>query len=52
MATRRAPIAGRFTAEEVALAVVYLAGPSSGSTAGSALAVDGGMATLRLRPRS
>ncbi|GAA2816490.1 SDR family NAD(P)-dependent oxidoreductase [Kribbella solani] len=38
-------------AEEVALAIVYLAGPSSGSTAGTALAVDGGMATLRLRPK-
>jgi 2-keto-3-deoxy-L-fuconate dehydrogenase len=37
-------------ADEVALAVAYLAGPASGSTVGAALAVDGGMATLRLRP--
>lgn len=48
----RQPHGRLVTAEEVALAVVYLAGPSSGSTAGTALAVDGGMATLRLRPRS
>ncbi|HZX01923.1 SDR family oxidoreductase [Kribbella sp.] len=38
-------------ADEVALAIVYLAGPTSGSTAGTTLAVDGGMATLRLRPK-
>lgn len=48
----RQPHGRLVTAEEVALAVVYLAGPSSGSTAGTALAVDGGMATLRLRPSS
>jgi len=48
----RQPHGRLVTAEEVALAVVYLAGPSSGSTAGTALAVDGGMATLRLRPHS
>jgi 2-keto-3-deoxy-L-fuconate dehydrogenase len=36
-------------ADEVALAVAYLAGPASGSTVGAALAVDGGMASLRLR---
>ena len=33
-------------------AVAYLASPSSGSTTGTALAVDGGMNDLRLRPRS
>ncbi|MEV0287021.1 SDR family oxidoreductase [Kribbella sp. NPDC050820] len=48
----RQPHGRLVSAEEVALAVVYLAGPSSGSTAGTALAVDGGMATLRLRPRN
>ncbi|RNL62536.1 SDR family oxidoreductase [Nocardioides marmoriginsengisoli] len=37
-------------ADEIAGAVAYLAGPGSGSTAGTTLAVDGGMATLRLRP--
>jgi NAD(P)-dependent dehydrogenase (short-subunit alcohol dehydrogenase family) len=44
---------GRLVApREVALAVAYLAGPSSGSTVGTALAVDGGMQGLRLRPRT
>ena len=36
--------------EEVAAAIAYLAGPASGSVTGTALAVDGGMAGLRLRP--
>lgn len=36
---------------EVAEAVVHLASPRSGSTTGTALAVDGGMQGLRLRPR-
>jgi NAD(P)-dependent dehydrogenase (short-subunit alcohol dehydrogenase family) len=36
--------------DEVAAAVCYLAGPGAGSTTGTALAVDGGMAGLRLRP--
>lgn len=35
--------------EEVAAAVTYLAGPLSGSTTGSYLAVDGGMESLRVR---
>lgn len=38
--------------EEVATAVAYLASPRSGSTTGTAIAVDGGMNDLRLRPRS
>lgn len=38
------------TPEEVAGAVAYLASPMSGSTTGSALDVDGGMAHLRPRP--
>jgi 2-keto-3-deoxy-L-fuconate dehydrogenase len=46
----RQPHGRLVSAEEVALAVAYLAGPASGSTVGVALAVDGGMATLRLRP--
>jgi 2-keto-3-deoxy-L-fuconate dehydrogenase len=37
-------------ATEVAAAVAYLASPRSGSTAGTSLAVDGGMHDLRLRP--
>jgi NAD(P)-dependent dehydrogenase (short-subunit alcohol dehydrogenase family) len=36
---------------EVAEAVAYLASPSSGSTNGVVLAVDGGMYSLRPRPR-
>lgn len=36
--------------DEVAAAVAYLAGANSGSTTGVALAVDGGMQDLRLRP--
>lgn len=44
---------GRLVApEEIAAAVVYLASPLAGSTTGTELAVDGGMAGLRLRPRS
>lgn len=38
--------------EEVATAIAYLASPRSGSTTGTAIAVDGGMNDLRLRPRS
>jgi hypothetical protein len=37
-------------AAEVAATVANLASPRSGSTTGTAVAVDGGMATLRLRP--
>jgi NAD(P)-dependent dehydrogenase (short-subunit alcohol dehydrogenase family) len=38
--------------QEVAGAVAYLAGPRSGSTTGTGIAVDGGMQDLRLRPRT
>jgi 2-keto-3-deoxy-L-fuconate dehydrogenase len=38
--------------EEVAAAIVYLASPTSGSTTGTYLAVDGGMQRVRTRPRS
>jgi 2-keto-3-deoxy-L-fuconate dehydrogenase len=47
----RQPHGRLVTPEEVALAVAYLAGPRSGSTTGTAIAVDGGMQDLRLRPR-
>jgi NAD(P)-dependent dehydrogenase (short-subunit alcohol dehydrogenase family) len=46
----RQPHGRLVSAEEVAGAVVYLASPASGSTTGVALAVDGGMQALRLRP--
>lgn len=39
------------SAEEVANAIVYLASPLAGSTTGTALDVDGGLTTLRLRPQ-
>ena len=56
-AAERAALAARqphgrlVTPEEVAGAVAYLASPRSGSTTGTAIAVDGGMQDLRLRPR-
>lgn len=46
----RQPHGRLVSADEVAEAVAYLASPRSGSTAGVALAVDGGMQGLRLRP--
>ena len=48
----RQPHGRLVTAEEVAHAVAYLASPTSGSTTGTSLAVDGGMQALRLRPRT
>jgi NAD(P)-dependent dehydrogenase (short-subunit alcohol dehydrogenase family) len=48
----RQPHGRLVSAEEVAGAVAYLASPSSGSTTGTSIAVDGGMQDLRLRPRS
>jgi NAD(P)-dependent dehydrogenase (short-subunit alcohol dehydrogenase family) len=36
--------------DEIAHAVAYLASPRSGSTTGTAIAVDGGLQELRLRP--
>ena len=47
----RQPSGRLVAAEEVAAAVLYLLSPSAGATTGTALAVDGGMAGLRLRPR-
>jgi len=38
--------------EEVAAAIAYLASPLAGAVTGTALAVDGGMSGLRLRPRT
>ena len=45
----RQPTGRLVTAEEVAAAVAYVASPAAGATTGTALAVDGGMAGLRLR---
>jgi NAD(P)-dependent dehydrogenase (short-subunit alcohol dehydrogenase family) len=48
----RQPHGRLVSAQEVALAVAYLASPTSGSTTGTSIAVDGGMQDLRLRPTS
>jgi 2-keto-3-deoxy-L-fuconate dehydrogenase len=48
----RQPHGRLVSADEVAAAITFLASPASGSTTGTALAVDGGMAGLRLRPRT
>jgi len=45
----RQPSGRLVTPQEVAAAVLHLAGPSAGATTGTSLAVDGGMAGLRLR---
>ena len=44
----RQPMGRLVSADEVAHAIAYLASPLSGSTTGTALAVDGGMQGLRL----
>ncbi|MCJ1676638.1 SDR family oxidoreductase [Streptomyces sp. APSN-46.1] len=46
----RQPMGRLVTADEVAAAIVYLAGPAAASVTGTALAVDGGMQGLRQRP--
>ncbi|MBT2410340.1 SDR family oxidoreductase [Streptomyces sp. ISL-12] len=46
----RQPTGRLVGADEVAGAIAYLASPRSGATTGTALAVDGGMQGLRLRP--
>jgi 2-keto-3-deoxy-L-fuconate dehydrogenase len=48
----RQPHGRLVTTDEVAHAVLYLAFRRAGSTTGAELAVDGGMAGLRLRPRT
>jgi 2-keto-3-deoxy-L-fuconate dehydrogenase len=47
---RRQPTGRLVTAAEVAAAIAYLASPLASATTGTALAVDGGMQGLRLRP--
>ncbi|MED7948787.1 SDR family oxidoreductase [Streptomyces sp. BE20] len=46
----RQPTGRLVTPREVAAAIAYLASPESASVTGTSLAVDGGMAGLRLRP--
>ncbi|AWE48311.1 SDR family NAD(P)-dependent oxidoreductase [Streptomyces nigra] len=48
----RQPMGRLVSADEVAAAIAYLAGPLSGSTTGTDLPVDGGMQGLRIRPRT
>jgi 2-keto-3-deoxy-L-fuconate dehydrogenase len=48
----RQPMGRLVTADEVAGAIAYLASPLASATTGMALAVDGGMEGLRLRPRT
>ncbi|KIF73710.1 short-chain dehydrogenase [Streptomyces sp. 150FB] len=48
----RQPTGRLVSADEVAAAVVYLASPAAAAVTGTALAVDGGMQGLRLRPTS
>ena len=47
----RQPMGRLVSAPEVAAAIAYLASPNAGATTGTALAVDGGMQGLRLRPK-
>jgi 2-keto-3-deoxy-L-fuconate dehydrogenase len=48
----RQPMGRLVSADEVAAGIAYLASPLAASVTGAALAIDGGMAGLRLRPRS
>jgi 2-keto-3-deoxy-L-fuconate dehydrogenase len=48
----RQPMGRLVSADEVAAGIAYLASPAAGAVTGTALAIDGGMAGLRARPRS
>ena len=48
----RQPMGRLVSADEVAAGVAYLACPAAASVTGTALAIDGGMAGLRIRPRT
>jgi 2-keto-3-deoxy-L-fuconate dehydrogenase len=49
---RRQPMGRLVSAEEVAAGIAYLASPLAAAVTGTALAIDGGMAGLRIRPRA
>jgi 2-keto-3-deoxy-L-fuconate dehydrogenase len=49
---RRQPMGRLVTAAEVAAGIAYLASPLASSVTGTALAIDGGMAGVRIRPLS
>jgi NAD(P)-dependent dehydrogenase (short-subunit alcohol dehydrogenase family) len=44
----RQPMGRLVTADEIAFAIAYLASPLSAATTGTLLAVDGGMASIRV----
>jgi NAD(P)-dependent dehydrogenase (short-subunit alcohol dehydrogenase family) len=48
----RQPMGRLVSADEVAAGIAYLASPAAASVTGTTLAIDGGMAGLRPRPRS
>jgi 2-keto-3-deoxy-L-fuconate dehydrogenase len=48
----RQPLGRLVSADEVAAGIAYLASPAAASVTGTVLAIDGGMAGLRIRPRS
>jgi 2-keto-3-deoxy-L-fuconate dehydrogenase len=48
----RQPTGRLVSADEVAAGIAYLASPSASAVTGTALAIDGGMSGLRIRPRS
>ncbi len=48
----RQPMGRLVSADEVAAGIGYLASPAAASITGTALAIDGGMAGLRTRPRT
>jgi NAD(P)-dependent dehydrogenase (short-subunit alcohol dehydrogenase family) len=47
----RQPMGRLVSADEVAAGIAYLASPAAAAVTGTALAIDGGMAGLRIRPR-